>query len=264
LTARLPRGDAAIVFGSGLALLPEGAEVLDEIDYTELRWPATTVAGHANRLLVTRWAPDGRTELRVLLACGRPHPYEGWSDAELARPVDDLADCGVRALLLTNASGALDATFVAGTAVIVTQVVDLQTPPLDEPAVLTVSDEAEAQRLAGALTPRLPARPGRYVAVPGPHYETAAEAAWLRAYGDVVGMSTVAEVRVASRRGLPVCVLSLVANAAGAALDHAEVLAGGARLAAGLAGGLGPLAAAFMARAAPPARGGCAVGGGPA
>lgn len=262
MTARLPHGDLAVIFGSGLAVVPEGAEVIDEIDYADLHWPATTVAGHANRLLLARWAPDGRTELRVLLACGRPHPYEGWSVAELARPVDELAGGGLRALLLTNASGALDPTLAAGTAVVVTQVVDLQSAVIDEPPVLSLTDTAGALRLAAALAPSLPARPGRYVAVPGPQYETPAEAAWLRAYGDVVGMSTAAEVRAAGRNRVPVCVLSLVANAAGVALDHAGVLAAGGLLASGLRGGLGELVAAFMARpGAPPAGRGAGRGG---
>jgi purine-nucleoside phosphorylase len=117
--------------------------------------------------------------------------------------------------------------------------------------VLSVTDSAGALRLAAALAPRLATRPGRYVAVPGPHYETPAEAAWLRGYGEVVGMSTAAEVRAASGLGVPVCVLSLVANASGAALDHAEVLAAGARLAVGLEHGLGALTGAFMAGLGP-------------
>ena len=58
-------------------------------------------------------------------------------------------------------------------------------------------------------------------------------------------MSGASEVRAAGRRGLPVCMLSLVANAAGAGLDHGEVLATGERLGARLAAGLATLAAAF-------------------
>ena len=247
MSLRLPPGDLAIVSGSGLALVPEGAEVTDQIDYADLGWPATCVAGHPNHLLLARWAPDGRRELRLLLACGRPHLYEGWSAAELARPVEDLAARGVRGLLLTNASGALDPTLAAGSAVVVTQVVDLQGEPRDEAPVLPVTGAAEARRLAAALGPGLAARPGGYVAVPGPHYETPAEAAWLRRYGDVVGMSTAAEVRAAGRHGLPVRVLSLVTNVSGAALGHAEVLAAGGLLAEGLGRGLGALAAAFVA-----------------
>jgi len=249
--ARLPRADLAIVFGSGLSVMPEGAELLEEIDYAQLGWPATSVAGHPNRLRLVSWAPDGRTSLRVLLACGRPHLYEGWSSAELERPVRDLADREVPALLLTNAAGNLDPTLESGQAVVVTEVVDLQRPPIDEPPVLAIMSPAEAARLAAALDPSLVARPGRYVAVAGPHYETPAEAAWLRGYGEVVGMSTVAEVRAAASRGVRACVVSLVVNPSGAVVDHAGVLAAGALLSEGLARGLAALVAAFMSE--PPA-----------
>ena len=130
-----------------------------------------------------------------------------------------------------------------GQAVLVTRVVDLQGSPDDEPPVLNVTAPAEAARLAAALHPLLKARPGRYVAVTGPQYETPAEAAWLRAYGDVVGMSTAAEVRAAAARGLRTCVLCLVGNASGAAVDHTGVLAAGVAL----AGTLGPALAALAA-----------------
>ena len=246
MKARLPQADLAVVFGSGLALIPEGAEVLDEIAYATLDWPATSVEGHANRLLLVSWAPDGRRARRVLLACGRPHLYEGWSTAELERPVRDLADAGVPALLLTNAAGSLERSLEPGEGVLVTDVVDLQGAPGDEPPVLTVMAPTEAVRLAAALQPHLKARPGRYVAVAGPQYETPAEAAWLRAYGDVVGMSTAAEVRAAAGRGLRTCVLSLVGNPSGAAVDHAGVLAAGAALAGALRPALAALAAAFL------------------
>ena len=138
----------------------------------------------------------------MLLACGRPHLYEGWSAAELERPVRDLADAGCAALLLTNAAGSLDPSLEPRRRpCVVTDVVDLQGAPDDEPPVLTVMAPAEAARLAAALQPHLTARPGRYVAVAGPQYETPAEAAWLRAYGEVVGMSTAAEVRAAAGAG---------------------------------------------------------------
>ncbi len=229
VTARLPHGDLAVVFGSGLALVPEGAEVIDEIDYADLGWPATSSPATPTACCSSRWAPDGRAARRVLLACGRPHLYEGWSAAELARPVDDLADAGVRGAAAhqrrrrprSDARGGHGGGRHAGR----------------RPA------ERARRRAAGAV--RRPAPPGRCgwpppwrpvcrrargatSPWPGPQYETPAEAAWLRAYGDVVGMSTAAEVRAAGRSGLPVCVLSLVANAAGAALDHAGVLAAGA------------------------------------
>jgi purine-nucleoside phosphorylase len=74
---------------------------------------------------------------------------------------------------------------------------------------------------------------GVYAALPGPHYETPAEIAMLRAAGaDLVGMSTALEAIAARHLGALVLGLSLVTNlAAGVSpepLDHAEVLAAGA------------------------------------
>ena len=83
MRALVPQADLAVVFGSGLAVVPDGAEVLKEIDYAALGWPATSVAGHANRLRSSRGRRDGHIARRVLLACGRPHLYEGWSAADL-------------------------------------------------------------------------------------------------------------------------------------------------------------------------------------
>ena len=260
MSALLPRSDLAIVSGSGLAVVPVDAEVVGEVDYRDLGWPASGVAGHHNRVLLARWSAsrggrpgDGRRsgsgagEVRLLLACGRAHLYEGWSAEELARPVDDLAEAGVRRLLLTNAVGALDPTLTPGAAIVVTAVVDLQAEPRDRPPVLEVTGAADAAPVVRALAPDLPASLGRYVAVPGPHYETPTEAAWLRNFGEVVGMSAAAEVRAARRRDLPVSVLSLVANAAGAPLDHGDVLAAATRLEDRLAHGLAGLVAAWVA-----------------
>ena len=76
---------------------------------------------------------------------------------------------------------------------------------------------------------------GVYAALPGPHYETAAEIRMLRTLGaDLVGMSTALEAIAARAEGLEVLGVSLVTNLAagmtGQPLDHAEVLAAGADL----------------------------------
>ena len=113
--------------------------------------------------------------------------------------------------------------------VVGTDLVDLQEPPADAPPCLPVCDRAAAARVAAALGAAFNARTGVYVAVPGPHYETPAEAAWLARSGDVVGMSTAPEVRAASRAGAELCLLSLVVNRAAAVGSHAEVLATAAR-----------------------------------
>ncbi len=184
--------------------------------------------------------------MRLLLAGGRCHLYEGWTARRLARPVDDLAGAGVRGLVVTNAVGALDPTLEPGDGVVVTAVTDLQGALRGPVRVSPVVGDEAAGALARALAPALRVRTGRYVAVPGPHYETPAEAAWLRGFGEVVGMSATVEVRAARRHALPVRMLSLVANRSGAASDHSAVLDAGTRLEARLAAALATLTAAFL------------------
>jgi purine-nucleoside phosphorylase len=70
------------------------------------------------------------------------------------------------------------------------------------------------------------------VQFPGPHYETPAEIAMVRAIGgDLVGMSTTLEAIAAREAGMEVLGISLVTNLAagitGEPLDHEEVLAAG-------------------------------------
>jgi purine-nucleoside phosphorylase len=181
----------------------------------------------------------GGREVRVALACGRPHRYEGWSDAELETPVRSLAAAGVRRLVLTNSSGALRPGAAVGRAVVCSAVVDLQRPTTgDGPERLAVCSAAEAAGVAAALGGAAAAAAGTYVSVSGPQFETPAEVAWLGGYGDVVGMSAAPEARAAVATGVECCLLALVANVAAAVGSHEEVLAAGGRLAALLAAGL--------------------------
>ncbi len=233
------RPHAAAVYGSGLWALPEGARVADEVPYDALDWPAGVVPGHQNVLRLATVPAAGGGELRLALACGRPHRYEGWSDAELERPVRDLAASGVRRLVLTNSCGALRAAATIGRAVACSTVVDLQRPPEDEePERLRVCAAEDAERVAAALGDQASPGAGVYVSVAGPQFETPAEVAWLAGYGDVVGMSAAPEARAAAAAGVECCLLALVANVAAAAGSHDDVLAAGARLGRLLAAGL--------------------------
>lgn len=234
---------AAVVFGSGLATLPRDAVVREELTYDELGWPRTAVAGHANRLLLAEAPAEDGARLRLALACGRPHLYEGWDEGELGRCVRDLCSAGVSRVVLTNSTGSLRPEVKPGAAVVCSAVSDLQSaPPGEEPPVLTVCSQAEAEGAAAALAPH--GRSGVYVAVAGPQFETPAEVAWLCNYGDVVGMSAAPEVRATRAAGASCCLLALVANRAAAVGSHDEVLSGGAPLAALLAGRLAATIAA--------------------
>jgi purine-nucleoside phosphorylase len=232
----------AVVFGSGLAALPEGARLDAEVDYGALGWPCTTVSGHENRLRLAALQGDGG-EVRVALACGRPHRYEGWSDDELERPVRGLAAAGAARLVVTNSCGALRRSSQPGDLVACVEVVDLQSPPArEEPERLMVCTANAARLVATALASGGPARVGVYVSVLGPQYETPAEVEWLACHGDVVGMSAAPEVRAAAAVGVECLLLAAVANPAGAATSHDDVLAAGGLVARCLAAGLLPAA----------------------
>jgi purine-nucleoside phosphorylase len=232
------RPHAAAVYGSGLWALPEGGRVVDEVPYDALGWPCSAVPGHLNVLKLAS-VPVGDRELRLALACGRPHRYEGWSDDELETPVRSLAAAGVSRLVLTNSCGALRAGAPVGRVVVCSAVVDLQRPPAgDAPRTLPLCEADEAARVAEALGDDAAPLAGAYVSVCGPQFETPAEVAWLAAYGDVVGMSAAPEARAAAASGVECCLLALVANVAAAVGSHDDVLAAGGRLARLLAAGL--------------------------
>ena len=200
--------------------------------------------GHGNVLQLVELTAGAAGGLRLVLACGRAHGYEGWSREDLERPVRTLAAAGVSRFVLTNSCGALRPAVKPGEVVACTAVVDLQAPPVgDAPAALRVCSAAEAAAVAAAVAPA-PARTGVYVAVAGPQFETPAEVAWLARYGDVVGMSGAPEVRAAHAAGATCCLLALVVNRAAAVGSHEDVLAFGGRLAGTLAAGLGAVVTA--------------------
>lgn len=230
---------AAVVFGSGLAAMPQRSTPLDELGYDELGWPCTAVPGHANKLVLATMPSDGTAglgaRLRLALACGRPHGYEGWSGDELERPVRELVAAGAHIVLLTNSCGALRPEVSPGEVVVAGEVVDLQSAPERAPERLSVCDAETSERLVARAGEVCTVRRGTYVAVPGPQFETAAEVAWLAAFGDVVGMSAAPEVRAARAAGAACRLLALVVNRAAAVDSHADVLAAGGRIAETLA-----------------------------
>jgi purine-nucleoside phosphorylase len=188
----------------------------------------------------------------VIVLEGRVHLYEGHQPVEVIRPIRAVGVLGVKCAILTNASGGVRESLVAGDVVRVVDHVNLQrADPLagvhdprfgdrfvvqagraHDRGLAKFADEAAAQ-LGVAL------KTGVYAALPGPTFETPAEVRMLRALGvDVVGMSTVPEILAATQLGMRTLVLSFVANPAGVVKDdstaEAEVLATAASLGASL------------------------------
>ena len=246
------RPQIAVVLGSGLGSLIPPGEIIARLAFAEAGLPATSVHGHPGEFRLV--SHRGHASIHQ---CGRLHGYEGHSPEVVVAPVGLLAEWGVRHLLLTNAAGGIHPALVPGTLMALAGHFSLRAPAdwlgavarLDRPfpcdSVYDVAGNdllASIERAAGR-----PLLRGTYTAVTGPCYETPAEIRALRQLGaDAVGMSTAPEAAAARRLGLRVNALSCVTNrAAGLSdrpLDHAEVMAAAAGIAARMLGLVGEFA----------------------
>jgi purine-nucleoside phosphorylase len=230
--------DVAITLGSGLSKafgVPEGGRIIpaEEIPH----YPRPTVAGHAGEFWAGRIA--GKS---VLVQRGRAHFYEGHSLDEIVFATRLFAMLGVKTLIVTNASGALDPDFRAGDLVVMTDHINmlganpLHGPNLDELGPrfpdMSAAYSPRLRRLAKEVADAegIELKEGVYVAALGPSYETPAEIRAFRAMGaDLVGMSTVPEVIAAAHAGMEILGISIATNLAagvdpGATLTHEEVI----------------------------------------
>lgn len=228
----------AVVLGSGWGPAADLlGDTIDECPFSELPgFPPSTVPGHGGAL---RHARAGTVDLLVFR--GRVHLYEGHSAATVVHGVRSAILAGAKVVILTNACGSLNASFPAGTPVLLRDHINLTGhtpmagPPPPEPYAIRFVDVTDAysprlRSLAQGLDPSL--GEGVYAQFLGPQYETPAEIHMARVIGaDLVGMSTAVETIAARHLGAEVLAVSLVTNLAaglqGKPLDHAEVVAEG-------------------------------------
>ncbi len=214
-------GTWGLVLGSGLGPVAQAIEDAKDIPYCALPgMPQSAVAGHGGFLRAGRLG--GRP---VLALCGRVHLYEGVPAPEACLPVRVLGTLGVSALVITNAAGALNPLFEAGSLMLITDHINMSGQnPLTGPNIdafgprfpdlgqawcptLLAQARAEAARL-GLMVER-----GVYVQVPGPNLETPAETRAYRQMGaDAIGMSTVIEAIAARHMGLRLLGISCLTN----------------------------------------------------
>ena len=244
--ARMIRGrtqtesSVAIVLGSGLGAFADELSAATAIPYSEIPgFARATVEGHAGRLVVGKIG-----ESAVAAMQGRFHFYEGYSLEEVTFPIRVLKLLGVKTLILTNASGALNVEFTPGSLMVITDHINL----LGMNPLIGPNDERFGPRfpdLSSVYAPALQdivvqeARAvgiqmfrGVYAALTGPSYETPAEIHMVRALGaDAVGMSTVPEAIVARHMGMKVvgisCITNLAAGVSDTPVDHSQVMATG-------------------------------------
>jgi purine-nucleoside phosphorylase len=227
----------AVVLGSGLGEFAKRPTAHLSLDYREIpHFPGSTVPGHEGRLILGECA--GRS---IAVLSGRVHLYEGHDARTVTFAVRTLGLLGVRTLILTNASGAVNTAFSVGDPMVLDDHINLlganpligdnderfgpRFPDMSE--VYSRRLRALADHVAGAAGIKV--CHGVYAAVPGPNYETPAEIRCLRAIGaDAVGMSTVPEAIAARHMGLEVLGLSCLTNMAAGVLpqplSHQEVM----------------------------------------
>jgi len=232
------RHDALVVLGSGWGPAADAfGEPVATFPMTRLPgFRAPVAEGHRGEV---RSVVLG--DCRVLLYLGRTHLYEGHGPAAVAHPVRTAAAAGVRLAVLTNANGSLHDDVEVGEVVLIKDHLNLAYgSPLAGPRFVDLTNawSARLRALARELDPGLGERV--YALLGGPHYETWAEADWLRRIGaDLVGMSTVYEAIAAREWGVELVGLSTVTAIEGPGdgtaegIDPKEVVAIAERSSAG-------------------------------
>ena len=225
-----------MILGSGLGELAEEIEEAIVIPYDQIPFfPTSTVVGHAGQLVYGTLSGK-----KVLAMQGRFHFYEGHSMQTVTYPVRVMAALKAHSVIVTNASGGVNESFVPGDLMLITDHINFtgQNPligPNEDEIGPRFPDMSEAYTLTyrevakeAASQLDLTLKEGVYMGYSGPTYETPAEIRMSRTMGaDAVGMSTVPEVIVAAHSGLKVLGISCITNlAAGmqANLNHEEVV----------------------------------------
>src|SRR5471032_1660444 len=210
-----------IILGTGLGALVNEVEVEKQLMYSNIPdFPISTLEFHSGKLIFGTLAGK-----KVVSMQGRLHYYEGYTMRQITFPVRVMKMLGIKTLLVSNASGALNPAFKKGDLMVIEDHINLQPdnpllgrneselgprfPDMSEPYKRTLIDKALEIASANNIT----CHKGVYVAVTGPNLETKAEYNYLRIIGgDAVGMSTVPEVIVANHMGLPVFAVSVLTD----------------------------------------------------
>jgi purine-nucleoside phosphorylase len=235
--------EVGMILGSGLGELAEMVESPEVIPTEEIPlWPVSTVAGHKGRIVVGLL--EGQT---VLFLQGRSHYYEGYNMSQLTLPVRVMLRMGFKAIIVSNAAGAINPSFSPGHVMLITDHLGLigmgglnplRGPNLESFGVrfpdMSQAYDRKFQDIARkvARDERINLQEGVYACLAGPSFETPAELRYLQVIGaDAVGMSTVPEVTVAHHGKLRVLGLSGISNKAnldGSTITtHEEVLEAG-------------------------------------
>lgn len=220
--------DTGIILGSGLGAYADQLADTVCIPYRDIPgFAVSTAPGHKGALYI-----GTRMDHHVMVMSGRFHYYEGYSMEQVIFPVRVMARMGIRRLIITNASGAINPDFPVGGLMLVRDHINMSGnnpligPNLDEigtrfPDMTDAYTKSLREKIrAAAASEGIELCEGAYVMMSGPSFETPAEIRFLRTIGgDAVGMSSVPEAIAARHAGMEIVAISCLANAAAGVLD---------------------------------------------
>lgn len=228
--------DLAIILGSGLGNFADQIERKKTIETSSLPdYPSSTIQGHAGKIHFAEFAGK-----KLLLFQGRVHFYEGYSLDQCILPVLITYKSNCKKIILTNAAGGMNPSFIPGDLVLNTSFNGILLKK-ELTKLIGVADEKGKKNffdlpseflnkliLQAAEIEGIELKKGVYWYTLGPSYETPAEIRFFSKFGgDTVGMSTVHEAVFASYLGLATASISCITNyAAGLTqnkLSHHEV-----------------------------------------
>jgi len=114
--------EIGIILGTGLGQLINEIEILTEISYNHIpNFPTATVEFHKGKLIYG--IIEGK---KVVVMQGRFHLYEGYTLKDVTYPVRIMQQLGVKTLLISNASGAINLDFKKGELMLINDHINLQ------------------------------------------------------------------------------------------------------------------------------------------
>ncbi|WP_457615742.1 purine-nucleoside phosphorylase [Lutibacter sp.] len=213
--------DYGIILGTGLGNFVNQINVDITVPYSEIpNFPVSTVEGHSGELIFGSIGAK-----KVLAMRGRFHYYEGWTMEQTVFPVRVMKFLGVENLIVSNASGGVNASFKVGDIMLISDHINfLPEHPLrgknelkfgprfvDMHEAYSKKEIEKMETVASSLDIKL--HKGVYLALQGPTFETPAEYKMVKILGaDAVGMSTVPEVIVAKHMGMTVVGVSVITD----------------------------------------------------
>ncbi|WP_445436149.1 purine-nucleoside phosphorylase [Candidatus Borreliella tachyglossi] len=221
----------AVILGTGLSNVDTICDNGVEVPYSQIEgFPTSTVEGHKGILKVNK---------DMALFSGRFHYYEGYHPKEIIMPILLAKKIGIKNLIITNASGGINSQFATTDLILINDHINFMgiNPLIGEhdnnlgprfPELNSIYSNSRLIEFTRNVYKDIfgkQMKEGVYIAVAGPSFESAAEIKFFKTIGaDLVGMSTVPEIIMASYLEMDTVAISNVTNMASGIQENSIIL----------------------------------------